>query len=105
LPAADLDASKAFWEGHGFVGIDELDAPLPHVTCTSDYVDIGLYESQYLDRATLIFEATDLAACLVNMKKHGIVPAANHAAALRCRGAALVAPEGTHLLLRSESAL
>ena len=105
LPAADPDASKAFWERHGFVGIDELDAPLPHVTCTSDHVDIGLYESQYLDRATLIFEAADVAASLSAMKKHGIVPAANHAAALRCRGAALVAPEGTQLLLRGESAL
>jgi catechol 2,3-dioxygenase-like lactoylglutathione lyase family enzyme len=105
LPATNLDVSKAFWEKYGFVGIDELDAPLPHVTCTSDYIDIGLYETQYVDTATLIFEATDLAACLDIVKKHGIFPAANHAAALRCRGAALVAPEGTQLLLKGESAL
>ncbi len=42
LPCEDREISKAYWEFLGFVGIEE-DDPLPHVSCTSDHVDLGLY--------------------------------------------------------------
>jgi catechol 2,3-dioxygenase-like lactoylglutathione lyase family enzyme len=44
LPTPILDVSKAYWEEFGFVGIDETDDPLPHVSCTSDFIDLGLYD-------------------------------------------------------------
>ena len=50
LPTASRDEAKDFWERFGFVGIEEPDAPLPHVSCTSDSVDIGLYEPAHLRR-------------------------------------------------------
>jgi catechol 2,3-dioxygenase-like lactoylglutathione lyase family enzyme len=37
LPTPDSEAAKTYWEQFGFVGIDELDDRLPHVSCTSDY--------------------------------------------------------------------
>ena len=41
LPSAELRRAKEYWEKLGFVGMDELEAPLPHVSCTSDSIDIG----------------------------------------------------------------
>jgi catechol 2,3-dioxygenase-like lactoylglutathione lyase family enzyme len=36
LPSASLQDAKQYWETLGFVGMDEFEAPLAHVSCTSD---------------------------------------------------------------------
>jgi catechol 2,3-dioxygenase-like lactoylglutathione lyase family enzyme len=104
LPAPDRESAKAWWERFGFVGMDEPDAPLPHVTCTSDSIDIGLYEPAHLTMPALVFETADLAAALANLGSTGIAPAGRVPAPLRPRKAALfTAPEGTPILLMPEA--
>ncbi len=45
IPAPDRELAKAYWEDFGFVGMDELADRLPHITCTSDFIDLGLVSS------------------------------------------------------------
>ena len=75
LPAPQRDAAKEFWEKLGFVGMDEPDALLPHVSCTSDSVNIGLYEPAHLRRPTLLFDAGDVGGTLGRLAEAGILPA------------------------------
>jgi catechol 2,3-dioxygenase-like lactoylglutathione lyase family enzyme len=100
LPTSNLEASKVYWEQFGFVGMDETEDRLPHVTCTSDYVDLGLYDSSHLRRSTLRFEVDDVGATLtalaeINLSPSGAIPSPLQQVA----AVALVAPEGTPILL------
>jgi catechol 2,3-dioxygenase-like lactoylglutathione lyase family enzyme len=98
LPGENLDVGKAYWESLGFVGMDEPDDRLPHVTCTSDFIDIGLYEPASLRRAGLRFEVDDVAATLKAIAAAGIqVP--NGAVLKGQHAALLIAPEGTPILI------
>jgi catechol 2,3-dioxygenase-like lactoylglutathione lyase family enzyme len=100
LPTADRDSAKDFWERLGFVAMDEPDAPLPHVSCTSDTVEIGLYETAHLRVATLVFESDDVAATLVALEAAGVSAGGPVPAPLRGSPAAmLTAPEGTAILI------
>jgi catechol 2,3-dioxygenase-like lactoylglutathione lyase family enzyme len=100
LPAPMLDTSKAYWEQLGFVGIDETEDRLPHVSCTSDYIDLGLYDPAHLRRATLRFEVDDVGGTLARLAEVGISPTGEIPAPLRqVPAAVLVAPEGTPILL------
>jgi catechol 2,3-dioxygenase-like lactoylglutathione lyase family enzyme len=100
LPTPDRDASKAYWEQFGFVGIDEAEDRLPHVSCTSDYIDLGLYDPSHLRRPTLRFEADDVGGTLARLAEVGISPAGEIPSPLRHGPAAvLIAPEGTPILL------
>jgi catechol 2,3-dioxygenase-like lactoylglutathione lyase family enzyme len=100
LPAPNPAAARAYWENFGFVAMDDEDGPLPHVSCTSDHIDLGLYDPAYLPRPALIFETEDVEATLAALAEVGIFPAAGpparpgHAAA-----AVFTAPEGTRILL------
>ena len=85
LPTPDPAAAKAFWERFGFVGWDEPNGPMPHVACTSDSINVGLYDPAHLRVPTLKFDAGDVAGALA-----------------RLAAACLIAPEGTPLLLLSE---
>jgi catechol 2,3-dioxygenase-like lactoylglutathione lyase family enzyme len=100
LPTPNLEASKIYWERFGFVGMDECDDGLPHVSCTSDYVDLGLYDPAHLRRSTLRFEVDDVGETLARLADMGISPAGEIPAPLRLVPAAiLMAPEGTPILL------
>jgi hypothetical protein len=100
LPSPDLQESKSYWERFGFVGIDDTDDRLPHISCTSDYVDLGLYEPSHLRRSTLRFEVDDVGGALARLAEVGISPAGEIPAPLRqVPAAVLVAPEGTTILL------
>jgi catechol 2,3-dioxygenase-like lactoylglutathione lyase family enzyme len=100
LPTPDLQESKSYWERFGFVGIDDTDDRLPHISCTSDYVDLGLYEPSHLRRSTLRFEVDDVGGALARLSEVGISPAGEIPAPLRqVPAAVLVAPEGTPILL------
>ena len=105
LPAPRRAVAKDFWEKLGFVGIDELDSRLPHVSCTSDSVTIGLYEPAHLHRPTLLFDAGDVGGTLARLAEAGILPAGQVPSPLRQLPAAVItAPEGTPILLLSDSA-
>jgi catechol 2,3-dioxygenase-like lactoylglutathione lyase family enzyme len=100
LPTPDRDASKAYWERFGFVGIDECEDRLPHVSCTSDYVNLGLYDPSHVRRSTLRFEADDVGGTLARLAEMGISPTGEIPPPLRHGPAAvLIAPEGTPILL------
>jgi len=100
LPAPSAEASKAYWERFGFVGIDEWDDRLPHVSCTSDYIDLGLYDPAHLRRSTLRFEVDDVGGTLARLAEIGISPAGEIPSPLRhVPAAVLLAPEGTPILL------
>jgi catechol 2,3-dioxygenase-like lactoylglutathione lyase family enzyme len=104
LPAPDRELAKQYWERFGFVGMDELDAPMPHVSCTSDAIDIGLYDPAHLRAPTLLFDAGDVGGALARLAEAGISPSGQTPPPLRQRPAAvLTAPEGTAILLLSES--
>lgn len=104
LPTQDLDTAKSYWEQFGFVGMDEPDAWLPHVSCTSDTIDLGLYDSGHLRKPALLFAADDLKAQLARLAIIGIEPTGE----LPTRSgqvptAILTAPEGTPLLITATS--
>jgi catechol 2,3-dioxygenase-like lactoylglutathione lyase family enzyme len=103
LPAPERDAAKKFWENLGFVGIDEPNALLPHVACTSDSIEIGLYDPAHLLAPTLLFGAGDVGGALARLAEAGILPTGQVPPPLRQLPAALlIAPEGTPILLISE---
>jgi catechol 2,3-dioxygenase-like lactoylglutathione lyase family enzyme len=100
LPTPPAAATKAYWERLGFVGIDEPDDRLPYVSCTSDTIDLGLYDPADLRRCALRFEVDDVEETSARLSDIGIAPA--EAAAPRLRqtpGVVVNAPEGTPLLL------
>jgi catechol 2,3-dioxygenase-like lactoylglutathione lyase family enzyme len=104
LPAPSPDDAKAYWEQLGFVGIDETDDRLPHVSCTSDYIDLGLYDPAHLRRPTLRFEVDDVGGTLRRLAEIGISPTGEIPPPLRqVPAAVLVAPEGTPILLTSSA--
>ena len=100
LPAPSTDVAKAYWENFGFVGIDDTDDRLPHVSCTSDHIDLGLYDPAHLRRPTLRFEVDDVGGTLARLAEIGILPTGEIPPPLRkIPAAVLVAPEGTPILL------
>jgi hypothetical protein len=90
------------WEQFGFVGIDQLEEPMAHVACTSDCIDIGLYDPAHIRVPTLIFEIDDCAATVRRLEANGIVPSGRVPRALAAPAVQLRAPEGTVLLLCEE---
>jgi len=105
LPTPDRERSKAYWEQFGFVGIEEMDDQLPHISCTSDTIDVGLYEPAHLRRCTLRFEVDDVGAVLARLSQFGLSPNAEMSAPLRQLPAAiLIAPEGVQILLTQTGA-
>lgn len=105
MPAPERELAKAYWEDFGFVGMEELGDLLPHVACTSDYIDLGLYHPADLRRATLRFEVDDVGGTLAHLADKGIVPNGELPPGLRSVPAAmLLAPEGTPILLTTSSA-
>ncbi len=100
LPAPDREAAKVYWENLGFVGMEEPDDLVPHVSCTSDSIDVGLYDPADLRGPMLRFEVGDLPGSLARLAEGGVVPTGKLPPALRTAPAALLlAPEGTPLLL------
>jgi catechol 2,3-dioxygenase-like lactoylglutathione lyase family enzyme len=108
LPVQDLLPAKAYWERFGFVGMDETATPLPHVCCTSDTIDIGLYERGELRATTLLFETDSPAAHMARLAARGFepAPAVSHRPGGRAAGtfARYIAPEGTAILITGEPA-
>ncbi len=100
LPTHNLEASKTYWEQFGFVGMDETDDRLPHISCTSDHIDLGLYDPAHFRRPTLRFEVDDVGGSLARLAEIGMSPNGELPSPLRHVPAAmLVAPEGTPILL------
>jgi catechol 2,3-dioxygenase-like lactoylglutathione lyase family enzyme len=100
LPAPNREAAKEHWERLGFIGMDEPDALLPHMACTSDSINIGLYDPAHVREPTLYFEVDDIKDALAELEAAGVTPQGRVPTPLRYRAATvLTAPEGTPVLL------
>ena len=100
LPVADLGAARAYWEGLGFVTTAEDDAPWPHLSLTSDTLNIGLHLTRELARPTLVFSADDAGLLRERIAGLGIEPDCGLPRPLDpASHLLLVAPEGTRLLI------
>lgn len=100
LPAPARETAKDHWERLGFVGLDEDEAALPHVSCTSDTLQIGLYDPAHVPEPTLLFEVDDLAATMATMETLGVTPGKRVSAPVKRLPAMLVAaPDGTPILM------
>ena len=105
LPTPDREGSKNYWEQFGFVGIEEMDDRLPHISCTSDTIDVGLYEPADLQRCTLRFEVDDVGAAVARLSHLGLSPSGETPSLLRRLPAAvLITPEGAQILLTEAAA-
>jgi len=71
LPAADFPVAQAFWEPLGFVAAEEAQSPYPHLTLTSDHLDLAFHSPQLCARAMLVFHAVDMPARLERLRALG----------------------------------
>lgn len=100
LPVADLDAARLAWERLGFVAVTSGEDPWPHVSLTSDTLNIGLHETRELAVPTLLFSNDDMPALRARLAELGVQPARRSPRSLDpATHLQLVAPEGTHLLV------
>jgi catechol 2,3-dioxygenase-like lactoylglutathione lyase family enzyme len=100
LPVADLDEARRYWEGLGFVAAAEGAEPWPHLSLTSDTLNVGLHLTRELTAPTLVFSREDLAPLRARLRELGLEPARRLPRALDpARHLLLVAPEGTPLLV------
>ena len=98
LPAADFAAAQAFWEPLGFVAAEAADEPYPHLTLTSDHLDLALHRRPFSTVPLLVFRAPDPPARLAALRAAGVdfAPAPR---ALASSAALIEAPGGIALLL------
>ena len=74
LPARDFSAAQAFWEPLGFVAAEEAQEPYPHLTLTSDHLDLAFHTPEVCARPMLVFRAADMAARLERLRTLGFAP-------------------------------
>jgi catechol 2,3-dioxygenase-like lactoylglutathione lyase family enzyme len=100
LPAGDFSAAQAFWEPLGFVAAEEAQNPYPHLTLTSDHLDLAFHARSVCARPMLVFRAPDMPARLERLPALGFAPGPAPAQVHAGAGSALLeGPGGTPLLL------
>jgi catechol 2,3-dioxygenase-like lactoylglutathione lyase family enzyme len=100
MPARDFELAKSFWEPLGFVAMDESDVPYPHLSLTSDYLDIAFHRPRTFELPMLVFREPEMAARIARLRELGVRMSAELPRGLdRLRNALLESPEGTPLLL------
>lgn len=104
LPARDFAVAQQFWEPLGFVAAEQVDQqPYPHLSLTSDHLDLAFHPPAVCDRPMLVFRDAAMGGRLERLLELGMdlftAPAAVQAAGA-C--ALLTAPAGTPLLLLQE---
>jgi len=105
IPTRDADRAKDFWEKLGFVAVGENERPFRRISLTSDFVDLGLYETRELRKPVLTFIDPEMPARLAEIERLGIEPSRRLPSAFDPDTSwMLVAPEGTVLLLMTEEA-
>jgi catechol 2,3-dioxygenase-like lactoylglutathione lyase family enzyme len=98
LPVTDFSAAQGFWEPLGFVAADAAEHPYPHLTLTSDHLDLAFHQPRLCERPLLVFRDTNLPARLARLRGRGVSFAATPRG-LSSEAALLQAPDGTSLLL------
>jgi len=104
LPAADFSVAQAFWEPLGFVATEEAQVPYPHLTLTSDHLDLAFHAPEVCARPMLVFRAADMGARLERLGGLGFAPGPTPPQVRADPGSALLeAPGDTPLLLLEAS--
>jgi len=104
LPAGDFTEAQAFWEPLGFVAAEEALVPYPHLTLTSDHLDLAFHRPALSTVPLLVFRAADMPSRLERLRTLGFEVAPAPAAVQAAAGSALLeAPGGTPLLLLEAS--
>jgi hypothetical protein len=100
LPVGNLEDARGYWERLGFVTAAEGEEPWPHLSLTSDTLDVGLYLTRELPRPTLVFSTEDGVGLRERLTEAGIEPEARLPRSLDPdTHLMVVAPEGTRLLV------
>lgn len=100
VPVADLEQARGYWERLGFVTAAEGDDPWPHLSLTSDTLDVGLYLTRELPRPTLVYSVEDGRELRERLAEIGVEPEPRLPRSLDPdTHLMLVAPEGTRLLV------
>jgi hypothetical protein len=100
LPVLDLARSRTYWEGLGFICVGEGTAPWPHLSLTSDTLNIGLWSTRELRAPALLFSLEDLAPLRARLDEIGLEPSSALPRSLDpATHLMLIAPEGTQLLV------
>jgi len=100
LPAQDFASAQAFWEPLGFVAAEEAQLPYPHLTLTSDHLDLAFHAPEVCARPMLLFRAADMGARVERLRTLGFTPGPAPPQVSAGAGSALLeAPGGTPLLL------
>jgi catechol 2,3-dioxygenase-like lactoylglutathione lyase family enzyme len=103
LPVSDFTAAQAFWEPLGFVAAEEADACYPHLSLTSDYLNVAFHRPQVCERPMIVFRAAGMRARIARLRDLGVATyAAPVPAPLAADSALLESPGGTALLLLQE---
>jgi catechol 2,3-dioxygenase-like lactoylglutathione lyase family enzyme len=98
VPERDFDGAREFWERAGFVALEEVDEPYPHMPLTSDRLDLAFHTPRLFDAPLLVFECGDWTQQRARLDAAGIalsqqLPRGQD----RLRGGLIEAPEGTLL--------
>ena len=100
LPVGNLDDARVYWERLGFVTAAEGEEPWPHLSLTSDTLDVGLYLTRELPGPTLVFSVEDGVELRERLTEAGVEPELRLPRGLDPDTHLLVvAPEGTRLLV------
>jgi catechol 2,3-dioxygenase-like lactoylglutathione lyase family enzyme len=98
LPVSDFAGAQAFWEPLGFVAAEEAQTPYPHLSLTSDHLDLAFHPPALCRRPMLVFRDVGLPARIAKLRALGV--AVSDLAADGSGAAALLEdPDGTPLLL------
>jgi catechol 2,3-dioxygenase-like lactoylglutathione lyase family enzyme len=99
LPAGDFAAAQAFWEPLGFVAAEESQ-PYPHLSLTSDHVDLAFHAPALSARPLLVFRDGGMRARIAHLQQLGVALCAAPPLAQGDSEAALLpGPGGTPALL------
>jgi catechol 2,3-dioxygenase-like lactoylglutathione lyase family enzyme len=102
LPAGDFAAAQAFWEPLGFVAAEESQ-PYPHLSLTSDHLDLAFHPPALSARPLLVFRDAAMRSRIARLRELGVaLSAAPPFPQGNADGAMLAGPGGTALLLLGE---
>jgi catechol 2,3-dioxygenase-like lactoylglutathione lyase family enzyme len=98
IPESDFAGAREFWERAGFVALEEVDEPYPHMPLTSDRLDLAFHKPRLFDAPLLVFECGEWPPQRARLNAAGIalspeLPRGQD----RLRCGLIEAPEGTLL--------
>jgi catechol 2,3-dioxygenase-like lactoylglutathione lyase family enzyme len=103
LPVADFAAAQAFWEPLGFVAAEEELSPYPHLSLTSDHIDLAFHSPAVCGDPVLVFRDAGMEGRIARLRERGVALSAAPARVQeRAASALLAAPGGVSLLLLPE---